>query len=663
MSEGNTISNSHQHMEHVDVLIIGAGPTGLMLALELAAQRRLCNDISGPTFLIVDRATTPVLESRALVLQSRSLELLERHDYSSAPTATAASGDTTNLASALSASGQNGVAFSVFVEGKQTGSIDLQDLGYRDTRWPLPLWISQADIEAELARALEVGYGVRVERGWEAWGGKRGHSEGGNGSGGEAEEVGIVQDGEGVTVTLRKVVTPGDAPVGSTVTEDGDAGREQRRVVRAKYVVGCDGAHSAVRHAAGLRFDGAPYLQDFTLCDCRVDWTLPHDRMHMFLGGPDFWGKRKGKGSLLAVIPLAGGVTRFIASRGAKGNELGEPTLEDFQGLVDDLVPAAKVGVEETGSDGVTVRKVRLHDPVWISRFRLHHRGVESYQKGRLLLAGDAAHIHSPAGGQGMNTGIQDAVNLGWKLAAVLRSSSSPSSSSEPNAPTAADRLLDSYTRERRPVGQYLLRQTDRAFEINSSSHWLVVWLRNAFFRWVFPIFTAKRERRAIAFGFISQLRIRYRHSDVVATGTQFGKSGAKAVRGGYRAPDGELVGPHGEETHVLGLTRPVCHHLLLFVGGSVGAETEAAVGDLVQSVSRVFEESAQKVVAHIICSGPEPLKGAGFADVHGTTHRLYGFDGKPGYVLVRPDGHVAHIGYLDDGPECVEWLKGYVFR
>ena len=192
--------------------------------------------------------------------------------------------------------------------------------------------------------------------------------------------------------------------------------------VRCEYVVGCDGAHSTVRHQLGLKFDGQPYPQQWLMVDARLDWALSADEAHSFF---------RSDGGSLALFPLPGGIWRvvlpFAGERGAD-----EPTLEEIQRLVDQRAP----------------RKLTLSDPTWVTNFRCQLRSTDTFRVGRILLAGDASHIHSPAGGQGMNTGMQDAFNLAWKLALVVQGSS-------------PDLLLDTYQEERLPVAEGVLHFTD----------------------------------------------------------------------------------------------------------------------------------------------------------------------------------------------------------
>ena len=528
----------------VDVMIIGAGPTGLMLALELSLQRT--------SFRIIDKAIDRSDKSRALIVQPRSLELFSRHD---------------GLAENFISTGMGGVGVDVYVNKSLATRIDLQDAGLTDTAFPLPLWISQADTERLLEERL-IAYGHQVERGV------------------RAEDI---RQGEN----------------GVSVKHNRPAGDEN---VRCRYLIGCDGAHSIVRRSPGFTFEGGVYPQAFFLCDTRVDWDYPRDRMIMF------WGR-----NLLGAFPINGEITRLVGSLGTT-DAARDPTLEDFQELVSKLVKGP----------------VKLHDPTWLTRFQLHHRVVNNYRDGCLFVAGDAAHIHTPVGGQGMNTGIQDAVNLGWKLAAVIRGERS-------------GEYLDSYDTERRPIGEYLLKSTDRIFTYATSTNVFFVFLRNFFFRWIFPIITRSRGSRTAASGFMSQFRIRYRRSPIVQTATDFR---GRSTQAGDRASDGKIKEPSGQKRMLLELCRGPSYHLLLFSGLS-----SAAVGEdkLQAAVIPLLGRLPTGTMTHLICT-EGVASNTGYVDVDGFLHRRYGFD-SPGYVLVRPDCHVEHIGLLSSTDEVLSWL------
>jgi 2-polyprenyl-6-methoxyphenol hydroxylase-like FAD-dependent oxidoreductase len=213
----------------------------------------------------------------------------------------------------------------------------------------------------------------------------------------------IRQDGEGATVDV--------------VGNDG-----QRQTIRGRYVVGADGMHSTVREHAGIGFTGDKYEQSFLLADVKMTWPLGKDEVMLFFS-PE---------GLVVVAALPGGSYRVVAT---VDDAPEQPGIDDIQRLLDARGPAA-------GSS-------RVQEIIWGSRFRVHHRLADHYRAGRILLAGDAAHVHSPAGGQGMNTGIQDAVALGRVLCDVV-------------AGRADESALDRYERTRRPVAQRVVAFTDR---------------------------------------------------------------------------------------------------------------------------------------------------------------------------------------------------------
>ena len=481
------------------ILVVGAGPTGLSLAIELARR--------GVPFRLVDKATRRSDKSRALAVQARSLELMRPW----------------GVADALVASGQKALEAQFFVEKRPSAVVEFGDIGVDDTPYPHLLFTSQAETE-RLCDAALTKLGGRVE-----WG---------------VELTSARDDGDGVDVEL---------------------GGERARF---DWVVGCDGAHSAVRHAARLDFAGAAYEQDFVLADLKIAWDAP-ERVYFFLG----------RGKNAVVLPLVDGQERIIGTFGAPppAGAGDEPSMEELEALMRDVCPIAHT----------------LGTPTWKARFRLHHRGVSRYRAGRLLVAGDAAHIHSPAGGQGMNTGIQDAINLGWKLALVAGG----------QAPAT---LLDSYDEERRPVGQRLLSFTDRLFSVVTSASSLVVWARNRLVPVFTPLMMRTAARRKIAFRFISQLGINYRGSSLV------GDCGA-------RAPDAILAGGN----HLVDEFKHPVHHLVVF---GDGAEfLRAAIARWQPHLDGVVVDDA-------------------------TARKRYRVPGD-GWVLVRPDQYIAaRAQSYDDG-------------
>lgn len=548
----------------LSVLVVGAGPTGLALAAQLSAF--------GVKLRIVDRALDRAHESRAAAVQARTLELLQPYD----------------LADALVARGNPSAMLQLHFGGRRTGEVRLGDFGATDTRFPFILFVSQAETEALLGEHLAA-RGVTVERG--------------------TELVAFAPDADGVSVTLRD-----------------RAGAEER--VHARWLVGCDGAHSAVRKLAGIPFEGDAYLQEFMLGDVEADAApgappLARDTVHSFpgrygtammfpLGAPATW----------RVIAMSSrdGARRVGASRSEERTSVAELTLAELQAVV----------------DGATEGTVRLRDPAWLSHFRLHHRQATHYRAGRAFLAGDAAHIHSPVGAQGMNTGVQDAWNLGWKLALVARG--------------AADaRLLDTYEAERWPVGNALLRYTDRVFGVFTrmmSSNALMAWVRRAVMGRLLPHVLRGERLRTLAFRFVSELGIGYRASPAVSEGTP---ALAHGPRAGDRLPDAAIT-VNGRATTLQREAVGPCLHLLLCGDGAGWTTSEAAAAQLATRY-------AGTVIVKRLDRSPAPdvlvdASGEALARLGGRDQAIY---------LVRPDGYVAYrcAGVDTSGVEAylARWL------
>ena len=469
-----------------------------------------------------------------------------------------------------------GLGGVIYANRQKAASISLQDVDFEDTAFPLPVWVSQVETEAILGRKLAEYAGKKsveavVERGVSA--------------------ESVVQDADGVTVTLA-------TPSGT---------KEQ---VRTRYVVGCDGAHSVVRHAAGLSFEGDRYPQHFILCDAKVEGGNYEERSISF-----FMGTQR----VMVLFPLKDGYVRIIGQR--LDDATHEPTVEEFQAFVDEIAPEGW----------------RVHSPAWLAHFQFHHRGVSSYRAGRLFVAGDAAHIHSPAGGQGMNTGIQDAANLGWKLAAVLGGRA-----------VDPETLLDSYSAERKPVGDHLLHGTDRMFRFMSSMNPIFTMVRNFLVPRVAPWFFSSKERRTRGYRFMSELGIRYRLSPVVGTDEMV----KGPVRGGWRAPDG-VAARDGEEIWLHELCSPSKHTWLLLSGVDEGG-VEESLGDETEGRLKALPGLGDAEFVRIYAKDPKP---GGILDKGTLLHQRYGMV-EPGYVLVRPDHYITHIGMLKNVSKFIEWYS-----
>ncbi|MEU5942301.1 FAD-dependent monooxygenase [Micromonospora sp. NPDC047548] len=526
-------------MSAVEVLVVGAGPTGLTMAGQLAAF--------GVRVRVVDRAVDRVHESRALAIQPRTLEVLTG----------------LGVTDEMVACGNRAVRLCLHARGRER-AVPLFDLGLQDTAYPYLLFLSQAETERILGERLAA-MGLEVDRG--------------------VELVGLDHSGDGTVATLRH----------------GD-GRQER--VSARYVVGCDGAHSTVRRLAGIGFAGAAYPQTFVLADLEAD-GVDAGAAHVFLSA---WG-------ILFLFPLGQPATwRLLAMRPPADVPAPDTavTLDEVQALADTYTGAT----------------VRLRDPVWMTNFRLHHRAATHYRAGPVFLAGDAAHIHSPAGAQGMNTGIQDAVNLGWKLAQALQGDADPT-------------LLDTYETERAPVGRMVLRFTDRAFTVATSTNPVVRFARTRIAPALIPVVLAPRCVRASAFRTVSELGIGYRNSALSTEGPRTPRTGPRA---GDRLPDA----PVAEGSTLHRLTATPRWHLLLCGPPVVWSRGGAAAWG---------QRYSGRLDVHWL-TAPDATEAAP-ATAAPALRQLGLTPGAHGLYLIRPDGH---IGYRAGGTD-VTGLLTYLER
>jgi 2-polyprenyl-6-methoxyphenol hydroxylase-like FAD-dependent oxidoreductase len=363
-----------QSGDTLPVLIVGGGPVGMTLASELARY--------GIDVRIVDKAAHRADTSRALVLWSRTLELLDR-GFGAAPFVEV---------------GLQTKHVSILNGDTRIGRIDMSGVA---SPYPYALMIPQSETERLLEAQLEK-QGIAVER--------------------RVEVTAIQAVDGGVRAVLR--------------AEDGS-----EETVQAKWLVGCDGAHSVVRHSLGVSFAGETLPSDWVLGDVHVS-GYPY--------GTDvsvYWHRE----GVLVIFPISEGRYRVLADVASSAAEQPPaPTVDQLQALLD-----------QRGSQGMTIG-----DPVWLAGFRINDRKVAEYRHGRVFLAGDAAHIHSPAGGQGMNTGMQDAFNLAWKLALVIEG-------------TGSEDLLDSYSPERSYVGEEVLKGAGRLTKVATLRNPVAQHIRN----------------------------------------------------------------------------------------------------------------------------------------------------------------------------------------
>jgi 2-polyprenyl-6-methoxyphenol hydroxylase-like FAD-dependent oxidoreductase len=393
-----------------EVLIIGAGPTGLVLALWLSKL--------GIKVRIIDKTAEPGTTSRALAVQARTLELYRQLD----------------LTDAVLDNAHKVPAVNLWVSGAKTARLPFERIGSDMTPYPFLLIFPQDEHERLLIDRLGT-LGVFVER--------------------RTELLGFVDDGQHVRARLRG---PGD----------------DNKSCEAAFIAGCDGARSLVRETIGTGFPGGTYQQLFYVADVEASGPALNGELHVDLDEADFLG----------VFPLAGdGRARLIGT--VRDERADRADTLKFEDVSDRAIDHMKVKIERVN---------------WFSTYHVHHRVTEQFRKGRAFLLGDAAHIHSPAGGQGMNTGIGDAINLAWKLAAVL-------------AGRAPDKLLDSYEAERIGFARRLVATTDRVFSFATAQGRIADVMRTRLAPILIPTVARFDIAREFLFRTVSQITLNYRDS------------------------------------------------------------------------------------------------------------------------------------------------------
>jgi len=418
---GMTVSDDTE----TDVLIIGAGPTGLVLALWLAHM--------GVRVRIIDKTAEPGTTSRALAVQARTLELYGQ----------------IGLAEAVVERSRAALAVNLWVTGKKRTHVAFGAMGEGISRYPYPVIFPQDEHERLLIERLSR-VGVEVERSME------------------------LLDFE----TTHQVVAHVKKSDGSVET------------CRAAWIAGCDGAHSIVREALNIGFAGGTYEHIFYVADIEATGPVMNGELHVGLDKSDF----------LALFPLKeGGRVRLVGTVSDEALRRETLTWDDINTRVMEWIP---------------INVVRVN---WFSTYHVHHRVAEHFRKGHAFLLGDAAHIHSPVGGQGMNTGIGDAVNLAWKLAWVLHGRADKS-------------LLDSYEPERIAFARRLVETTDQAFTAVTSSRPTARFLRLDVVPALLPPLFAFTPTRRLLYQTVSQTNVNYRESAL-------SELHVGPVRGGDRLP------------------------------------------------------------------------------------------------------------------------------
>jgi 2-polyprenyl-6-methoxyphenol hydroxylase-like FAD-dependent oxidoreductase len=549
----------------VDVLVVGAGPTGLMAAAELIRH--------GCSVRMVERLREPDPHSRALALHARSLEILDDLD----------------VADELIARGVRCKGVAIYANGNAIVRASLEDL---ETRFPFVLILPQSESELVLANRLSA-LGGTIERG--------------------TELVGYEQHDDGVIAQLRSA-----------------AGDE---TVRASWLVGCDGAHSTVRKLAGLEFRGSAYDDRFLLGDVAIEWDVPGDQVTTFFG----------TSGVAVCFPLPGKRWRVVVTAAPDDTSEEPPTPILLETLL-----AERSGLA-----------LRLSEPGWLARFRIHARQVARYRVGRVFLAGDAAHFHSPFGGQGMNTGMQDAHNLAWKLALGQRGG-------------AHATLLDSYQVERHPIATQILRGTDAMTRVATLRNPVARAVRNQMARF-FSSFDVFRERMARN---VAELTIDYRKSPIVdehrdsvllariGNDTDDESPTLSAYQQFGSAPHaGQLVGDgvarlDGRDVRLGEILDTRRHTLLLFDGR---ATTERGYERFRAIHAQIAAKYTERIDVHVVVAGesrPAGLDGISvLLDPEGDLELRFGATTECLY-LIRPDLYIAYRSQPAEPEPLAEYLR-----
>ena len=513
---------------NTDVLIVGAGPTGLMLANQLARR--------GVRALIIDRHPGPALQTRALGVQARTLEIYAQLGI---------------IDHALEL-GKRATGANLWAEGRRTARVPVGDIGRDLSPYPFLLILGQDDNERLMGNALR-DRGITVR-----W---------------NTELISLKQDASHVKATLKQ-------PDGS-ITE-----------ITTAWVAGCDGARSAVRELNAIEFVGAPYEHVFFVADTEMTGPMVPDELNVYLWregfhlffpmrGTDHW-------RVVGILPME---------------------LRDREDLTfENVIPSVR---QEAGAN------LSFKACSWYSTYRIHHRCAARFRDRRCFLLGDAAHIHSPVGAQGMNTGLQDAYNLAWKLALVV-------------SQRADAALLDSYEAERIPVAKRLLSTTDRAFQLIVSDSALAGLFRTRVLANV-AAFAMRFDRvRKLAFRTISQIGIEYRNSPLSESLARWHEG---APRAGDRFPWLRVsLQPHGPIEDLFAKLDDTRFNLIL-IGQPAAAVELPGLRDLLR--------------IHVVPA--DPVNDKELARQHIP---------QPSFFLLRPDGHVGLAGTQLDLPAATRYVS-----
>jgi 2-polyprenyl-6-methoxyphenol hydroxylase-like FAD-dependent oxidoreductase len=506
------------------VLVVGAGPVGLLMGCELALRR--------VPFRIIDKLPAPTTESRAIVVHARSLEMLAR----------------VGVLEQIIASGVKTTRVQMHAGGRVIADVSVDAV---DSPFPFSIMTAQTETERILTERLNA-LGTAVERG--------------------VELMAFDQDDDGVRATIR-------LPDGT------------ERRVSSRWIVGADGAHSTVRQQTGTHLEGSFKGEWFAMGDVEADDDLARGTMHIHFAdaGP------------LMAFPMLGQRMRVIAQiPGDSRVQAARPTLGELQALIDERAPG-----------------IQLREAHWLTYFEIHHGQVPNYRIGCAFLTGDAAHVHSPAGGQGMNTGMQDAFNLGWKLALAAEG-------------RARDALLDSYQSERHPVAKQVISRSTRLTKLATVEGDVARRLRNLALHLATglgPVRDALAEQT-------EETDVNYRDSQIVAGGHR---------SGGPRPGD---AAPHVEGTDLAAALAAASEHAVVCVAPAGAPPSVPSSHPADATVLVVADARTREAGDAIVLTDPDRR-----------IAERYGFGAAGGTIVVRPDGYIGLLAEAGDDAAVVAYF------
>lgn len=532
-------------MSHLSVLIVGAGPTGLMMACELARY--------GIDFRIIDKKTEPTQGSNATWIQARTLEIF----------------DAIGIVDPFLRLGNKCHAINFYDKGKYLGGMDLSKI---HSTYPFILMLPQKETERLLNERLGE-LKINIER--------------------SLELIDVKQTNNGIISTI-------ELPNGKTET------------IISDWVIACDGVNSSIREKCKIKFSGEDIPEQFMVADAEMESSLPTNELHVFFDKGTIFPERA---TIFSAFPWGSNKYRLSANL---YNEIPRQTFHEHE--VKDVVAQRTYG------------NFIVENVSWISPFWIHGKIVKNMQNHSIFLLGDAAHAHSPAGGQGMNTGIQDAFNLAWKLALVIKRKSNVS-------------LLNSYQSERFPIVKNIVKQTDFYTNMFLFDKSFFGKLKKFSHEILENVNLSKKISEQL-----TQINIRYKKSLVI---NYEEKPNAKSPKQGERAPDVSV----NDSKKLSAFLSNSLHNILLFTGNSPSKQDLDKIQELQNLIENTFSVFAKfSVVSNNDLENINNL----ILDTTNTIHAMYNANYFCIYII-RPDNYIAYFSNKIKLKSIQKFLESYL--